>query len=158
MYQQFAVQSSTPWQRVRTLSCIVMGLSTVVIVCSIISLALVSQVTDQDSILITDKINCEQSSNGLTGSVCKDNIDCYLCATKSPKYVKSGNIWPPIIGMLTGIGICLYMMAYVCNCECVKFPEQQLQFIPPQPQQFNSSQPQQIIQMQPVPVQPGQII
>lgn len=148
MYQQFAVQSSTPWQRVRQLSCIVMGLSIVVVVCAIISLILVETITDTDSILITDKIECERSFNGVTGHVCKNDIDCWLCATKTPQYVKSVNIWPPIVGMITGIGICIYMMAYACNCDCVKFPEQMMQFIPPPPQmQFNPQIQQSQIQI-----------
>jgi hypothetical protein len=147
MYQQFAVQGSTPWQRVRTLSCIVMGLSTVVIICAIISLALVSSVSDNDHIIINfDKVKCERSFNGVTGSVCKDDINCWLCAGKEPMELKSASIWPSVIGMLTGIGICIYMMAYACNCDCVKFPEQQFQ-----------PQPQQIVQMQPIQMQPGQL-
>lgn len=151
MYQQFAVQSSTPWQRIRTLACIVLGLSMVVTMCAIISLTLVSNINNSDNIWVNDSINCIKSYNGVGPQVCKTDDECWLCASKTPQKLNDSVIYWAIAGMLMGISICSYMMVYVCNCDCVKFPEQQLQFIPPQPQQFNSPpQPQQIIQMQPI--------
>lgn len=121
MYQQIAVQNFTPWQKVRRMSCFVMCLSIIVVVYTTISLILIKSIIDTDSILITDKIECERFFNGVSGRVCKNDIDCWLCATKTPQYVKRDDLLPPIVSIITGISICIYMMAYACNCDLLNF-------------------------------------